>query len=292
MLSGIIGELWGWRAAFLIAAAPGFVLAGLSLFIREPERGATEKLPLTGRPDAMTAYRTVLRIRTLWWIVLSGILFNFNTYAINTFQSSFLQRFHELSLKDASTISAFSLGLAGAVGLFIGGWFGDRLHVNRANGRLLLAAVCLSIGAPLVFVALQQPKGSVLPFTLFMAASTAMTYVYYSTVYSAIQDVVEPRLRGTAVSLYFFAMYVLGASFGSTIMGALSDHFAHEAMLAAGASTMAPLFRATGLHSAMYIIPALMLLCGGSLFGAARTVANDMKNLKAQLQSPDGAVTA
>jgi hypothetical protein len=59
-------------------------------------------------------------------------------------------------------------------------------------------------------------------------------------------------------------------------MGALSDHFAHQAMLAAGATEMAAPFRAAGLHSAMYVIPGLMLLCSGSLFGASRTVAADM----------------
>jgi MFS family permease len=135
--------------------------------------------------------------------------------------------------------------------------------------------------APCVFMALQQPKGGVVAFTILMGASSAMTFVYYSTVYSAIQDVVAPNLRGTAVSMYFFAMYVLGASFGSTIMGALSDHFAHQAMAAAGAAEMAPAFRAEGLHLAMYVIPALMVLCAGSLFGAARTVAADMEKMRA-----------
>ncbi|MBL8271505.1 MAG: hypothetical protein JNL55_34205, partial [Steroidobacter sp.] len=119
-------------------------------------------------------------------------------------------------------------------------------------------------------------------FAILMGASSALSFAYYSTVYSAIQDVVAPNLRGTAVSLYFFAMYVLGASFGSTIMGALSDHFAHQAMLTAGATEMEASFRAAGLHSAMYVIPALMLLCSGSLFGASRTVTADMKAMQTQ----------
>ena len=128
-------------------------------------------------------------------------------------------------------------------------------------------------------IRVQQPKGGVNAFMLLMGASTALSYVYYATVYSAIQDVVPPNLRGTAVSLYFFAMYVFGASFGSMIMGALSDYFAHQAMSAAGASEMASAFRASGLHNAMYVIPALMLLCSGSLFGAARTIRADMQRL-------------
>ena len=111
-----------------------------------------------------------------------------------------------------------------------------------------------------------------------------MTFVYYSTVYSAIQDVVEPRLRGTAVSLYFFAMYVLGASFGSTIMGVASDYFANRAMLEAGTTEMAIQFRAAGLRSAMYMIPALMVLCSLSLLGAARTVSADMQRMQQQVR--------
>ncbi|WP_217705119.1 spinster family MFS transporter [Peristeroidobacter soli] len=280
MLAGYIGEHWGWRTAFFVACLPGLILAGLALLIREPPRGAIEQrtsLALPGSP-----FRSVLRIKTMWWIVLSGLLFNFNSYAVNVFQTPFLQRFHELGLQDANTISAVSLGLTGAIGLLAGGWLGDRLRVTRSNGRTLVAAFALLLAAPCVFTALQQPKGGVIVFTILMGTSSALSFAYYSTVYSAIQDVVAPNLRGTAVSLYFFAMYVLGASFGSTIMGALSDHFAHQAMLTAGATEMEAQFRAAGLHSAMYVIPVLMLLCSGSLFGASRTIAADMHAMTTQ----------
>jgi predicted MFS family arabinose efflux permease len=283
LLSGYIGEIWGWRAAFFVACVPGLILAVLALFIREPMRGGTEQHAAALVEPVKSPYRTVLRIRTLWWVVLSGMLFNFNSYAVNIFQTPFLQRFHELGLRDANNLSAFSLGLAGVVGLLLGGWLGDRLRKQYANGRLVLAGVAMGLGAPCVYFALQQPAGGVGTFALLMGTATALSFVYYSTVYSAIQDVVEPRLRGTAVALYFFAMYVLGASFGATIMGAVSDHFANQAMLEAGATEMTIPFRAAGLHSAMYIIPALMLLCSLSLFGAARTVKADMQRLQAQL---------
>lgn len=283
MLSGIIGERWGWRAAFLVACVPGLILAGLVLLIREPARGAAEsQTEVEHRPDG-SPYRSLIRIPTLWWIVLSGMLFNFNSYAVNIFQSPFLQRFHEVGLREASNISAVSLGLAGVFGLMFGGWMGDRMQAKRDNGRLRLAAICLLLAAPCVFMALQQPKGSVGAFALLMGMSTALTFAYYSTVYSAIQDVVGPHLRGTAVSLYFFAMYVLGGAFGSMAMGALSDFFAHQQMLAAGATQMAPAFKAAGLHSAMYVMPALMLLCSGSLFGAARTVEGDIRKQRGTL---------
>lgn len=280
MLSGLIGQAWGWRAAFFVACVPGLILAVLALFIKEPPRGAVEARTSLALP--VSPYRSVLRIKTMWWIVLSGLLYNFVMYAVNVFQTPFLQRFHELGLKDANAISAVSLGLAGAIGLLLGGWLGDRLRVSRPNGRVLVGAIALLLAAPCVFMALQQPQGGVVAFTVLMATSSALSFAYYSTVYAAIQDVVPPNLRGTAVSLYFFAMYVLGASFGSTIMGALSDYFAHQAMLAMGGTEMLDSFRAAGLHTAMYVIPALLLLCSGSLFGASRTIAADMHAMVTQ----------
>jgi MFS family permease len=135
------------------------------------------------------------------------------------------------------------------------------------------------LAAPCIFFALQQPKGAAVSFTLLMALGSTNMFVYYSTVYAAIQDVIEPRLRGTAVAIYFCAMYVLGASFGTTVTGLLSDHFAHRAMAAAGAGTMTEAFRAAGLHSAMYIVPMVALLAAGALFAASRTVAKDMARL-------------
>ncbi len=279
LLSGAIAEAWGWRAAFFVACLPGLLLAVAALRIREPARGASDAAARAAQPATGT-FGVILRVPTMWWIILSGILFNFHAYAVNMFQNAFLQRFHEVSLGTAGKLSAVSLGLAGAIGLLVGGALGDRLRVKMANGRLLVAAVSMLCAAPCIYIALEQPKGSVTLFTILMAASSACTFVYYATVYSAIQDVVPTHLRATAVSVYFFAFYVLGASFGPTIMGTLSDRMAHAAMLAAGATEMTTAFRATGLHTAMYVMPVLVLLCSASLFVAARTVAKDMRRVQ------------
>jgi hypothetical protein len=83
-------------------------------------------------------------------------------------------------------------------------------------------------------------------------------------------------LRGTAIAIYFFAMYVLGASMGTLVTGALSDKLARGAMEAAGASQLTEAFRAIGLHDAMYVIPGLALICAFVLFAGSRTVAADM----------------
>jgi predicted MFS family arabinose efflux permease len=277
--AGALGAALGWRKVFLIACVPGLIFALLALLIPEPVRGALDAArPSAAQDAAVTApYAAVLRLPTMWWIILSGIFHNFNMYAINAFQTPFLQRFHEMSLREASNVSAVSVGAVGAVGLLAGGWLADRLSVKRRNGRLLLSACSMAIAAPSIYLALNQPKGSTAAFMILMAVGTMTMFVYYATVYAAIQDVIAPRLRGTAVAIYFCAMYVLGASLGPLGMGMLSDHFAHRAMHRAGAPAMTEAFKAVGLHDAMYIIPVLAVLASLVLFAASRTVESDIR---------------
>ncbi len=278
--AGAIGSAFGWRAAFLFACVPGLLFAWLVLRIGEPLRGALDrKAPVASSADGSprSPYAAVLRLPTMWWIILSGIFHNFNMYAINAFQTPFLQRFHEMSLREASNVSAISVGAVGAIGLLAGGWAADRWSTRRRDGRLLVAACSMAIAAPCIFFALNQPKGDIAAYMIFMALGTMTMFVYYATVYAAIQDVIDARLRGTAVAIYFCAMYVFGASLGPLAMGMLSDHFAHRAMYAAGANAMTEAFKAVGLHSALYAVPALAVLAALVLFAASRTVEGDIR---------------
>ncbi len=285
--AGAIGAAFGWRAAFLIACVPGLVFAWLALRVAEPMRGAADAQAsvMTNTAAIESPFRAVLKLPTMWWIILSGIFHNFNMYAINAFQTPFLQRFHEMGLRQASNVSAISLGAVGAIGLLAGGWLADKISAKRRDGRLLLAACSMAIAAPSIYLALDQPKGSVMAFMALMALGTTTMFVYYATVYSAIQDVIEPRLRGTAVAIYFCAMYVLGAAFGTLGLGMLSDHFAHRAMTAAGAGAMTEAYKAAGLHNAMYIIPVLAVLASLVLFAASRTVESDIRRQQLTRQS-------
>lgn len=285
MLSGIIAKAYGWRATFFIAGIPGLILAFLALRIKEPKRGATETVQISNHEREGSPYWRVLSIPTMWWIILSGALHNFNAYAVNSFIPLYLFRYHSLDIQQANFIAAIVLGAVGVVGLLAGGWAADWARKRRANGRLLLSAFSLLISTPCVYLALTRPKGDLLGFMLLMGIGWMLIYVYYVTVYPAVQDVVEPSLRGTAMALYFCAMYLLGGSFGTYILGALSDHFGKQAMLAAGLSIegvkVVPMpYSATGLQSAFYVVPIVSLVLAFVLFAGARTVAGDMERLQ------------
>jgi MFS family permease len=277
--AGAIATKYGWRAAFWFACIPGIILAVMALRIPEPVRGALDlgRVVTTAKNAVKSPFATVLGLPTMWWIIMSGIFHNFNMYAINSFNTPFLQRFHEMSLLNASYVSSISVGAVGAIGLLVGGWLADKMSAKRRNARLLVSACAMAIAAPCIFMAINQPKGSIAAYIVFMTLGSITMFVYYATVYTAIQDVIEPRLRGTAVGIYFCFMYILGASMGPVGTGALSDHFARKAMTDAGASTMTEAFKAVGLHNAMYVIPILALAAAFVLFMASRTMDKDVR---------------
>ena len=283
--SSLLEHRFGWRFTFYIAALPGLICAFLVLLIWEPLRGAAEahQIQESARRHG-SPYLLVLSIPTMWWIIASGALHNFNIYAIGSFLSPFLQRFHHLGKLNAGMISMIVFGLAGIPGLLIGGMLGDRMGKRIPNGRLMVAAIATLASAPLMFISLSMPAGALVGFVIFASLGMASMYAYYATVYSAIQDVIEPSLRGTAMALYFFAMYVLGASLGPVGMGFLSNYFTRSAARAAGVTEVSfqalrP-FAADGLHLALYVVPIFAVLLGVVLFAASRTVANDMEKLQ------------
>src|SRR5262249_20434773 len=148
------------------------------------------------------------------------------------------QRYHGMSTGNAGLVNGVVYGLSGGLGIFLGGWLSDWIVKRRISGRLELTSLAAALAGPCIWMALEQPQHSVWAFIVWMLPGCMLLYVYYSGVYAAIQDIVEPALRGTAMSVYFFAMYLLGGAAGPVITGALTDHFAHQAQLADGAAAL------------------------------------------------------
>jgi MFS family permease len=287
-ISGHVAAVYGWRMAFYIACIPGLLLAIPSMRLLDPLRGAAESSPSAGRSSKGSPYWAVLKIPSIRWIAITGALYNSNMYAVAAFLPAYLSRYHALDLKQSNTIAAILLGVSGVLGLLLGGWAADRVALIRANGRLLVCAASALLMALSIYLALSQAPGQVNVFVLLMGAGCMVGYVYYAAVYATIQDLVPPSLRGTAMALYFLAMYLLGGSFGPVLAGKLSDHYAKRAMATAGANALNEHFRAVGLHSALYVIPVCSALLVAVFLGACRTVPRDMRELQVWMSSPDG----
>ncbi|MEO8380223.1 MAG: MFS transporter [Acidobacteriota bacterium] len=288
LVGSYVAASYGWRAAFLVAGIPGVLAAVAAFFIDEPQRGTKEATNVGTRKREGSAYKVLLSIPTMWWLILSGALHNFNMYALGSFLAPLMMRYHGADLRQAGLITMVVYGLSGIPGLLVGGALADRWAVKRRDGRMLVTTITTALSAPLMLLALMRPAGDVVLFVLFGSLACMLMYVYYVSVYAALQDVVEPSLRGTAMALYFFALYVFGASLGPLATGMTSDYFTRKAALAAGITATTPAalepFRGTGLHSAMYLLPILSLILALVLYAGSRTVGKDMERMRKELE--------
>jgi MFS family permease len=290
---GVLAQNYGWRVPFYLAAIPGFVVAAMILFAAEPVRGSQETYAIDATTALDRPMRRILAIPTVWWIIASGATVNFAAYAMGTFLPTMLIRYHGLSIGRAGLIAAIVLGATGLVGLTAGGWLADYLHKKFLRGRLLLASCSMLVATPLLYFGIAQPAGAADAATILLSLGWLLYFSYYCSVYSALQDVVEPRLRATAMAVYFFFQYVLGAGFGTVVTGALSDMYARQAMTAAGTSEMTDAFRAIGLQSAMaLVVPLAIALTCVSLFFAARSFIADARKMASAGQPIGGLATA
>jgi MFS family permease len=284
-VSGAVAQEWGWRATFFVAGVPGLFLSFLCLLLPEPPRGGAEDVAVGARRRPGSALALLLRSPTFVLVVVSGALHNFNMYALSTFLPAFLSRHHGLSVRGAGLVSGLVFGVVGGLGMLMGGLLADRVAARREAGRLLAGAACLGASVPLLLAMLGQAPGARAPLVLLLALSVLALYAYYAPVYATLQEIVEPALRGTAMAVYFFAMYLLGASLGPVGLGLLSDALAARAAVEMGLAPGAEAARAAGLHRAFFVVPLLGLVLFAVLLLAARTLPRDRRELRAWMET-------
>jgi MFS family permease len=157
------------------------------------------------------------------------------------------------------------------LGALLAGFWGDRILIRWSNGRLLLAAGAALVAAPLAFAGISLSAGEAAGTLALIMPAYGLLQMYYGLVYAAINDIVEPGLRGTAMAGYLLVTYLGGAAFGPLLTGMLSDRLARAA---SGGAAITEAAKGAGLHQAMYVIPAMAVVLAAVLWGAARATVH------------------
>lgn len=261
-----------WRAPFLIAAVPGFVVALLVLRIREPERGACDPAGAGGSGaggQRGSSLRALLKVRSMYGMLLAFAGYNFAAYAIGTFLTPVLQRYYGLSLVGAGLVGGIVVGVTGLVGLLAGGRLLDRAARRSPEARVRVSAFCLVGAAVFSFAGLAAGRGALWQLVVFLSLGYLLGIVYLAAAVPVVSDVIRPEQRTGALGLLFAVGYLLGGAGGPVLVGVLSDALAAGAQSASGAS-------AHGLRTAMLItVPLAFAVAAASMLLASRFVRHD-----------------
>jgi MFS family permease len=252
-LAGYVGQVYGWRTAFLVFGGVGVALAVLaSRLLREPERGASEAEPAAPPPDAGGAtlldhIRHSASSPTFWALGAAFLCFKLVDAAYLAWMPTLLYRKFSLSLATAGFHATFWHHAGAFLGVLVGGRLSDRWALRSTLGRPLVQVAGLAVGAPFIYMLGVSGEQAVVYGGL--ALFGVFRGLYDSNLFASLYEVVRPASRATATGMMLCAAF-LGGGAAPLVIGYLSRQF--------------PLGQAMAYTSVLYLIGALIILadCG------------------------------
>lgn len=217
LLGGHLAPHYGWRFPFYIAAAPGFVLAVLVMFLKEPERGQFDSLKET--PERATVLG-LARNPAFLTATLGMAMMTFSLGGIQVWMPQFLYSERHYSLEAANFLFGIIIVVDGILASLLGGWLGDYLLPRMKSSYYLVSAIGMALGIPFMIVALFVSGRLMVP-----AIGVAAFFLLLNTspLNAAVINSVGGHIRATAISVNIFIIHLLGDVPSPTMMGWVAD---------------------------------------------------------------------
>lgn len=254
ILGGLLGQNFGWHAAFLMVGLPGLLLAIPIALLREPPRGGAAGQGLASRGETAAGYGSFIKNRSFVCNTLAMTAMTFAMGGLAQWLPSFLHRVHALDVAKGNTLFGAITVLAGIFGTMAGGWLGDRWQQKSGRGYLLVSGWGFLIGTPFAVWAIISPTLNGCLAAIFMAEF--FLFLNTGPLNTVIINVTAAPVRAMAFALNIFFIHALGDAISPSILGWLSDRW--------------------GLQQALLITPLAMALAGLSCFICGRFVQADM----------------
>ena len=210
-----------WRSAFIIVGLAGLPAALLIKFlVPEPARGRFDApAPLEAPSESVT--RALLGNPSFWLLSFGAASGSILGYGLIFWLPSFFNRSFGLALEQVGWFYGSIVLVGGALGTWLGGWFGDRIGPSRPGGYALIPAICFVITAPTFALGLFAPNLWIAWILFTVGQMLALAWL--GPVITAVQHIVLPSMRATASASFLFINNLIGIAFGLYFLGWLSD---------------------------------------------------------------------
>jgi MFS family permease len=218
LVGGWLGQLYGWRAAFLVVGLPGILLALLVRFtVHEPPRTAGH----TGGEPARVVARFLVRLPSFLHLSAGTALHAFYGYGAAAFIPIFMVQVHGLKLGELSTALAALALTTGTAGTYLGGWLSDRLARADARWYMWVPAIGSIIAVPFTFLFYLWPE----PWTALLLSipGTIVGGLYLGPCFAMTQSLAKPHMRAMASAVLLFLVNLIGLGAGPLFVGVLWD---------------------------------------------------------------------
>ena len=249
LLGGVLGQRYGWHAAFLLVGLPGLLLVLPLALLRTPACGGDAVFPVFGGPHLsskenrrLSGYASLLKNRSFVANTLAMAAMTFAMGGLAQWLPTFLYRFHAVDVAKGNMFFGATTVLAGILGTLAGGWLGDRWQKKSAQGYLLVSGWGFLIGVPFAVWAICAPGLSSCITAIFIAEF--FLFLNTGPLNTVIINVTLPSVRAMAFAVNIFIIHALGDAISPSILGWLSDKWdlRRALLLTPGAMLLAALF--------------------------------------------------
>jgi MFS family permease len=237
LVGGTVADRLNWRAAFVVSAVPGILIAVLiAVLMKEPARGASQNMsPRTDESrrtlsqmllQTMQTGRTLLQNRAYMSSVLGYAAVTFSLGGISWWMPSFLHRAAGYSLSKAAFVMGAITVVAGLGGTALGGVIAQRWSRRTGKALYLLPAISAAIAIPpglLCFFGERWFGTSALTLP-GLAAAVFLIFLGTGPINAATVNAVRPEIRASALAGQLFLIHALGDAVSPRIIGVVSDH--------------------------------------------------------------------
>lgn len=279
IMAGYIADRYGWRHAFIVAAAPGFLLAALCFFtLREPRARA---LPRGAGDGSVSLGQTLRYVRgkpAFWRLGLGAAVRVFISYGHGPFLASFFYRAHGPEVErygaafgmQPQTFMGFALalmlGVVGVAGIWVGGRIADRWGARDITQHARVPAWSSLALVPVMALSFWVDN---LALALALVGLGQFLQAFWAgPVYAAAQSMVPPAMRAKSSAIMIFILNFGGLTFGALVVGGISD------LVASGLG----LGEAEGIRWALLVTTLASIVSAPLFWSARRTIARDIES--------------
>ncbi len=217
LVGGYFAHHFGWRMPFMVAGAPGFLLALTLWFLPEPERGQSEKhVAANFRSDLAGLWKNGAFVTAS----LSMAMYTFAVGGLQTWIPTFLVRLRGQNLESANFRFGMITLFNGIAATLLGGWIGDRLLKRYFGAYYTFPGIAMLVGVPFMALAIYA-TGSLLFPAIFMAVFFLL--IGTGPTNAALVNSVSPAIRSSALAVNVFVIHLLGDAFSPWLIGRISD---------------------------------------------------------------------
>jgi MFS family permease len=132
-------------------------------------------------------------------------------------------RSHHMTIGEAGSLTGTITGVAGAIGVIVGGLVIHRIARNDPRWQVWIVCAVTALGTFAsigAYVATSRATA-----TLMLWLFVPVAYLYLAPTFTLTQSLVLPRMRGLACAIMLFGANVANLALAPQIIGILSDLF-------------------------------------------------------------------